>query len=293
MELRVLRYFLMVVNERNISKAAEQLHVSQPTISRQLKDLEDELGVSLFVRGSRRIDLTEAGEYFADQARQIVLLADKTVANVNQTQALSGRILIGCAEAPMITTIGQAIARLAQTAPKVQVGLYSTDADDVNQRLNAGVFDFGVVMEPLAKSDEQFLKLPGTTTWGALVKKDSPLAQKNVLTAADLKDQRVIMSQQRGSIDYLKDWIGNSDLQLNVVATYNLLYNASLLVEAGVGIALCLDGIINTANANLRFIPLVPRLQARASLIWPAHRPLSPQATAFLTAMREILPSDQ
>ncbi|WP_461244136.1 LysR family transcriptional regulator [Secundilactobacillus muriivasis] len=290
MELRVLRYFLMVVNERNISRAAEKLHVSQPTISRQLKDLEDELGVTLFDRGSRSIDLTEAGQYFANQARQIVVLADKTVANVKQTQELTGRILIGSAEAPMMVTVAKAINALAQVAPKVQVGIHSTDANDVNQRLHAGVFDFGVVMEPIAKDEEDFISLPGTTAWGVLVRQGSPLAQQNTVTATDLANQRVIMPQQHGSIDYLADWIGTSDLKLNVAATYNLLYNASIMVEAGVGAALCLDGIINTANTDLRFVPLAPRLEAHSSLIWPQHRPLSPAATAFLKVMREVLP---
>lgn len=292
MELRVLRYFLMVVNERNISRAAEQLHVSQPTISRQLKDLEDELGVSLFERGSRQIELTEAGEYFANQARQIVLLADKTVANVNQTQALTGSILIGSAEAPMMTTIAKAISQLGQTAPKVQVGIYSTDANDVNQRLKAGIFDFGVVMEPTEKNDNDFIRLPGTTSWGVLVRQDSPLATKPALKVSDLVEQRVIMPQQHGSIALLDDWIGTSDVQLAPVATYNLLYNASIMVKAGVGIALCLDGIINTAQSDLRFIPLAPRLEAKASLVWPKHAPLSPAATAFLKTLREVLPSD-
>lgn len=292
MELRVLRYFLMVVNERNISRAAERLHVSQPTISRQLKDLEDELGVTLFERGSRSIELTAAGEYFANQARQIVVLADKTMANVNQTQEVTGEIMIGSAEAPMMVTIGQAISQLGQTAPKVQVGIYSTDANEVKQRLHAGVFDFGVVMEPTNKDDSDFLNLPGTTAWGVLVREDSPLAQTAAVTAAELANQRIIMSQQHGSISYLTDWLGTSELQLNVVATYNLLYNAAIMVEAGVGIALCLDGIINTADSTLRFVPLTPRLEAKASLIWPKNTPQSPAAGAFLAALRALLPSD-
>ncbi|KRM54477.1 LysR family transcriptional regulator [Lacticaseibacillus sharpeae] len=292
MELRVLRYFLMVVNERNISRAAEKLHVSQPTISRQLKDLEDELGVTLFVRGSRSIDLTEAGEYFATQARQIVVLADKAVANVNQTQELTGSIMIGSAEAPMMTTVAQAIARLAVSAPQVHVGIYSTDANEVHSRLNAGVFDFGVVMEPIAKDDMDFINLPGTTAWGLLVRQDSPLAQKHAISADDLVDQRIVMPQQHGSIDYLANWLGASDRELNVVATYNLLYNASIMVDAGVGATLCLDGIINTASSDLRFIPLAPRLEAKSSLIWPKHTPLSPAATAFLRALRSLLPSN-
>jgi len=290
MELRVLRYFLTVVNERNISRAAETLHISQPTISRQLKDLEAELGVTLFERGSRSIDLTPAGDYFANQARQILALADKTMVNIQQTAEISGSLMIGCAEAPMVTTIATAIQQLAQTAPKVTANVYSTDADDVFQRIQAGVFDFGVVMEPADKTDYHFLNLPGTTAWGVLVQRDSPLARHAMITAADLRQERLIIPQQRSNISIFTDWFG-SDVELNVAATYNLLYNASLMASAGVGTVLCLDGIINTANSDLTFVPLAPRLEAHASLIWPKAAQLSAPANAFLEAIRPLLPN--
>jgi DNA-binding transcriptional LysR family regulator len=293
MELRVLRYFLTVVDERNISHAAEKLHVSQPTISRQLRDLEDELGVTLFERGSRTIELTNSGEYFVNQARQIVALADKTVANVQRTQEISGSIVIGSAEAPMMATIAAAIGKLRETAPKVCANIYSTDANDVHTRMKTGLIDFGVVMEPTDKNDYHFINLPGTTGWGVLVRRDSPLGRQASVTVADLQNQQVIAPQQHGSIDLLTDWLGSSENQLDIVATYNLLYNASILVTAGVGIALCLDGIINTANTDLRFVPLAPRLEGHASLIWPKAGQMSPAAGAFLAAMQDILPSER
>lgn len=293
MELRVLRYFLTVVDERNISHAAEKLHVSQPTISRQLRDLEDELGVTLFERGSRSIDLTSAGEYFVHQARQIVTLADKTIANVQRTQEITGSIMIGSAEAPMMATIATAINQLRETAPQVTANIYSTDANDVHARMKAGLFDFGVVMEPTDKSDDHYLSLPGTTGWGVLVRRDSALGHRASVTVGDLRGQPVIAPQQTGSISLLSDWLGSSENQLNIVATYNLLYNASIMVNAGIGIALCLDGIINTANTDLRFVPLAPRLEGHASLIWPKAAQLSPAARAFLAAMRMIMPNNE
>ena len=292
MELRVLRYFLMVVDERNISRAAEKLHVSQPTISRQIHDLENELGVTLFERGSIAIELTSAGDYFVNQARQIVALADKTVTNVQRTQEISGSVMIGSAEAPMMTTIASAINRLRETAPNVRTNIYSTDAHDVHTRMQAGLFDFGVVMEPTDKSDYDFINLPGTTSWGALVRQDSALGKHVTIAANDLQNQRIIVPQQHGSVDILTDWLGSSNHQLNVVATYNLLYNASIMVSAGVGIALCLDGIINTDNTDLRFIPLTPRLEGHASLIWSKAGQLSPAANAFLEALQSILPNE-
>ncbi|WP_462399619.1 LysR family transcriptional regulator [Lacticaseibacillus pantheris] len=293
MELRVLRYFLAVVDERNISHAAEKLHVSQPTISRQLHDLEDEVGVTLFERGSRTIELTSSGEYFVSQARQIVALADKTVANIQRTQEVSGSIVIGSAEAPMMATVAAAISKLRETAPKVNTNIYSTDADDVHARMKNGLFDFGVVMEPTDKDDYHFINLPGTTGWGVLARRDSQLGRRASVTVADLRGQQVIMPQQHGSIDVLNDWLGSSEQDFNIVAKYNLLYNAGILVNAGVGIAFCLDGIVNTTNTDLRFIPLTPRLEGHASLIWRKAGQMSPAATAFLDAMRDILPNNK
>lgn len=290
MELRVLRYFLMVVAERNISRAAAKLHVSQPTISRQLSDLEDELGVSLFERGSRNIELTTDGEYFAQQARQIVALADKTVANVHGKHDISGSVMIGSAEAPMMQTVANAIGHLRQTASQVVVNIYSTDAEDVHARMQSGFFDFGVVMEPTDKSGYHFINLPGATRWGVLVKRDSSLAKHAAVTAADLQQQPVIMTRQRGRIDRVGDWLGTSERQFSVVATYNLLYNAALMVSAGVGVAICLDGIVNTANSDLQFVPFSPPLSGHASLIWPNAGKLSPAAHAFLDAMMAELP---
>ncbi|WP_407893150.1 LysR family transcriptional regulator [Lacticaseibacillus sp. N501-2] len=289
MELRVLRYFLMVVAERNISRAADKLHVSQPTISRQLSDLEDQLGVTLFERGQRRIALTKAGEYFANQARQIIGLADKTVANVQRTHDVSGSIMIGSAELPMMAGVVAAIRHMRETAPKVVANIYSTDAEDVYARMAAGFFDFGVVLEPTDKSDYNFVNLAGTTRWGVLVRDDSPLAHQVTVAFSDLQDQSVIMTRQRGSVDRLRDWLGSSEQQLNVVATYNLLYNASIMVSQGVGIAICLDGIVNTADTNLRFVPLSPSLEGRASLIWPKTTQLSPAAHVFIDAMMASL----
>ncbi|WP_127850209.1 LysR family transcriptional regulator [Lacticaseibacillus hulanensis] len=285
MELRVLRYFLMVVAERNISRAAEKLHVSQPTISRQLSDLETELGVTLFERGQRSITLTRAGEYFASQARQIIELADKTVANVQHTHDVSGNIMIGSAELPMMASVVAAITHMRQTAPKVVANIYSTDADDVHARMAAGFFDFGVVLEPTDKTDYDFINLPGTSSWGVLVRDDSPLAQLEAVTVHDLQKQPVIMTRQHGSVERLRGWLGSSNAQLQVVATYNLLYNASIMVSAGVGSAICLDGIINTTGTNLRFVPLAPELVGYASLIWPKARQLSPAARVFIDAM--------
>lgn len=289
MELRVLRYFIMVVTERNISRAAEKLHVSQPTISRQLKELEDELGVTLFARGSRTIDLTNAGNYFYDQARQIVALSDKTMINIQQKNELGGSVTIGCAEVKMMATIADAVATLKQSAPKFQINLYSTDADDVRTKMAAGLFDFGVVMEPIDKSDYNFAALPGSVHWGILTKTDSPLAQKTSVTVEDLKNADLIMPQQSNNRTRFEEWIGNSEVSLSSNVTYNLLNNALILAEAGVGNVLCLDGIANTTGTDLSFVPLTPQLEAHASLVWSKNSPLSASANAFLETMQTTI----
>ncbi|BBM23302.1 transcription regulator [Lactiplantibacillus plantarum] len=258
MELRVLRYFQAVVAELNISRAAARLHVSQPTISRQLKDLEDELGVTLFERNGRHIQLTSSGEYFATQANQIIALADKTLANINTAKQISGTVELGSAEARSFLTIAQSIKKLQRHYPKIKTNVISSNANQIRTNLKSGNFDFGVVMEPTDKHDLNFIQLPGESRWGLLVPRNSPLADHDHITLADLEGQNIITSAQHGTINQLQEWYGESTPKFKIVATYNLLYNASLLVSAGVGYALGVDGIINTNQTDLTFIPLAP-----------------------------------
>lgn len=292
MELRVLRYFLMVVQEKNISKASERLHVSQPTVSRQLKELEDELGTTLFERGNRTIQLTTDGEYFANQARQILSLTDKTLANIHQAKDISGSVFVGSAEARSMLTVAQAIGHLNQAHPHVQINLVSTDAANIHQQLSSGVFDFGVVMEPVDKTDYDFLRLPGESRWGLLVQNSSPLAQQATVSLADVAQTKLILPQQGGA-NRIHDLFGFTQADLTVTATYNLLYNASLLVSAGVGNALGLDGIINTNQSDLTFVPLAPRMSSGSSLVWLKGQRLSAAAQALLAQVRtELAPTD-
>lgn len=289
MELRVLRYFQTVVQQRNISQAAAKLHVSQPTISRQLRDLETELGTTLLERGSRAITLTESGEYFYHQVEQILALADKTVDNLYNQNDIQGSFVIGAAEAKSFLNVAHALAHVQRDYPKIQAKIFSTNADEVRTNLKSGVFDFGVVMEPAIKTDYDFIHLPGESRWGLLVTNRSPLAQQDHVTLADLQQQKLIISHQSGMQDLLQDWFGDSFSQIQVVATYNLLYNASLLVSAGVGAALCLDGIVNTNQSDLVFIPLKPRHTAGSSLVWLKHQHLSTAAETFLKQLKSDL----
>lgn len=292
MELRVLRYFLMIVQEKTISKASARLHVSQPTVSRQLKELEEELGTTLFTRGNRTIQLTPDGEYFANQARQILSLTDKTLTNIHQESDISGAVYVGSAEARSVLTVAQAIGHLNQQHPHVQIHLVSADASDIHSQLTSGVFDFGVVMDPTDKSDYDFLRLPGESRWGLLVQNSSPLAQQATVSLDDVAQTRLILPQQGGSAR-IHAVFGLTQEDLNVAATYNLLYNASLLVSAGVGNALGLDGIINTNQSDLTFVPLAPRTSSGSSLVWLKGQRLSAAAQALLAQVRaELTPTE-
>lgn len=289
MELRVLKYFIAVVQKNNITHAAEALHISQPTISRQLHDLEKELGVTLFNRNGRSLELTPAGNYFAEQAKQILALADKTLSNVQKTAEISGNVMIGCAEIPMMKTVATSIRQMKNSAPKVIANIYSADADDVYRGIQTGIYDFGVVMEPADKINYNFLKLPGFTSWGVLLTRNSPLAHKTGITVEDLRNAQLIAPRQQSNADVFADWLGNSDVALDVIATYNLLFNASVMAANGVGIVLCLDGIINTVNTNLTFVPLTPHLDVKSSLIWSKSVSLSPSAKVFLETVKSTI----
>lgn len=282
MELRVLRYFQAVVYELNISRAAERLHVSQPTISRQLKDLEEELGVTLFDRNGHNLKLTDSGEYFSNQVNQILALTDKTVENIHHEQEISGSIVIGSAESRSFLNIAQSINKLIKAHPKIKTNIISTNSEGIRANLKSGNYDFGIVMEPADKSEYNFLRLPGESRWGLLLPRQAPLAKKDYLTFNDLDGKKIIISRQHGIADQFKEWSQVDNPKFNVVATYNLLYNASLMVSAGVGYALCIDGIINTNQSDLVFVPLEPRVTAGTSLVWYKGQHLSKAAETFL-----------
>lgn len=286
MELRVLRYFLAILDSGNISQASKKLHLSQPTISRQITNLEQELGTLLFIRKQRTMILTAAGEYFAKQARQILALADKTKANIHKKQEISGTISIGCAETPMFTTIARCIKRLRTKFPKVKVTIHGTDADSTYKYLKNGIFDFGLIMEPSDKSNYNFMTLPGKTEWGVLTRKDSNLGNKETITAQDLNRQEMILPRQHSEQPQFSDWAGNNKSKFKRVATYNLLNNAALLVQERVGHALCLAHVVNTAQSELTFVPLAPTLTAKASLIWPKEVLLSDASRLLLQELQ-------
>ena len=280
MELRVLRYFLTVAQEENITKAAALLHVTQPTLSRQLMQLEEELGCKLFHRSQYRIILTDAGMLLRRRAQEIVELADKTQREFAQPEGeLAGEISIGCGETQGMTFLSQHIRSFRELHPQVQFRIYSANADDVKERIEKGLLDLGLLTEPVDIGRYAFLRLPQKDRWGALVPKDSPLAQKEGITPQDLAGVPLLMSGREKVRSELAGWFGDGFDRLTIAATFNLILNAANMVKNGVGVALCFD-LENISDA-LQFVPLSPKLETGTVLAWKKDKPLSPAAEQF------------
>ena len=290
MDIRILRYFLAVVREESISGAAESLHLTQPTLSRQLMDLEEELGVKLLNRGkkNRRVTLTEEGMLLRRRAEEIVALADKTIEEFNTSnEVVSGDIYIGGGETNAMRLIARIGKKIQADYPMIRYHLYSGNADDVAERLDKGLLDFGLFIGATNMERYNYLRLPVTDTWGLLMRRDSPLAAKESIQAEDLEGIPLIVSRQSMVSNELSGWSGHDFDQLNIVATYNLIYNASLMVDEGFGYALCLDRLVYSAdNNNFCFRPLEPKLEAHLNIAWKKYQVFSKAAEKFLEALQ-------
>lgn len=286
MEIRVLNYFLAVAREKNISKAAKSLHLSQPTLSKQLKELEKELGVTLFERGNREIRLTEEGLFLFSKGNEIISLIEKTTSNLKKEEVITGEVYIGGGETRAMSLIAKVVKEMMEEYPEIKVHLYSGNADSVMEKLDNGLLDFGIVIDPTNKQKYEYLRLPTKIQWGLLVRRDHFLAQNEKITSNDLKDIPLLISQQSLVSNQMSEWLGNNLEHFHVIGSYNLLYNASLMVEQGVGCAMCIDGIINTHGTNIIFIPLDPNLEANLNIIWKKNQTLSNAATKFLEKLK-------
>jgi len=295
MELRTLTYFLAVAQEQNISKAASSLHLTQPTLSRQMSELEESIGIRLFHRGSRQITLTEEGLLLRRRAQEILSLVQKTTAELKSPEeAIEGVVHIGGGETDGMRLIASATKQLQQKHPHVGLHLFSGNADDVMDRLDNGLLDFGLLIDPADITRYEFLPLPVMDTWGALLRKDDPLAAETEIHPSMINERPLIHSIQTQVSSELSRWFGEDFEHLHVAATYNLVFNASLLVEAGLGIALCLDKLVDTSELSaLCFRPLSPTLHAHMNLVWKKQPVFSRAADAFLHEVRHVFASDE
>lgn len=288
MELRVLRYFLAVAREESICRAAECLHLSQPTLSRQLMDLEDELGKTLFIRGNRRITLTEEGVLLRKRAGEILDLVEKTTGELTaSSDALAGDVCIGAGETEGLHYLTQRAKRLQERHPMLCFHISSGDTADVIEQLDKGLIDFGLLFDPVSQSKYSSFRLPVCDTWGVLMRRDSPLAGREAVTPGDLLELPLIIPRRFRTGGFLESWIGRELSSLRVAATYSLVFNASLMVKDGMGYAVCLDRIINTAgDSGLCFRPLSPSVPAHMSVVWKKFQVFSKASEKFLEALR-------
>ena len=290
MELRVLRYFLAVAREESISDAAEFLHITQPTLSRQLMDLEEELGKQLLIRGkrNRKIMLTEDGMRLRKRAEEIVALADKTEAEfLAGDEAVSGDVYIGCGESDAMRIIAKTAVKLRQDYPDIHFHLYSGNAEDVSERMEKGLLDFGIFITSSNIDKYDYLKLPAYDTWGLIMRKSDQLAARDFITPQDLQGLPLIMSRQALVQEDISRW-GKKQIQdLNVVATYNLVYNAAIMTREGFGYTLTLDKLANTgSDSDLCFRPLKPELRINLNLVWKKYQIFSKASQKFLEYLK-------
>lgn len=290
MELRVLRYFLAVAQFKNITRAARELLVSQPTLSKQMADLEDELGTQLFIRGHRRLTLTPNGEYLQTRAKEIVQLADQTAANIQADQIISGDLSIGAGESIGMTRVMKVVSDIIQDYPEVKIHLISGDAAEMETALEHGSIDFAVFMGNRDLANYEYLSLPENNTWGLTLRKDDPLAQKKFITPADLVGLPLLMSEQALEEHRFQDWWGNLSPQMKIIGTYTLIYNAQLMVKDGYAYMVTFDHLINNANnSQLTFRPLSPTLSEPTNIVWKKNVVQSKVAQLFVKRLQASL----
>ena len=289
MEFRVLQYFLAVAREESISGAADFLHLSQPTLSRQLKDLEDELGKQLFIRGNRKITLTEEGMLLRKRAEEIVMLMKKTEDEITLSdETVAGNIFIGAGETDAVRFLVDAQNNLQQEYPQVFFHIQSGDKITILEWLDKGLIDFGLIFGKVDTAKYEAIKIPFKDTYGVLMRKDSPLAYKKFIVPEDLWDKPLILSRQEYKERSLDTWFKKKEEELNIVATYNLLFNGSLMVKDGVGYALCLDKIINVSgDSELCFRPIFPKVEPGMHIIWKKYQVLSKAVQKYLQILQK------
>lgn len=287
MELRTMRYFLAVAREENMSRAAELLHVTQPTLSKQLKSLEDELGKKLFIRHSFSIQLTEEGILLRKRAEDLVKMADKiTEEFLTLDDVLGGDVYFGLAESYQIRYLAAAIRKFKNTYPQLRYHITSGDTEQVTEKLDKGIIDFAVLAQEPNTVKYHYLEFPGTDLWGVVIPSDCPLAEKKAICVDDLIGIPLFCSEQGWNYDIPK-WCGNRIDELHLEGSFRLSYNGSLFVKEGLGYLLTFQHLIDTRpGSDLVFRPLTPKLESKMYLIWKKHQIFTPVAKRLLAQLK-------
>ena len=293
MEIRVLKYFLAVAREGSITGAANSLHLTQPTLTRQLQELERELKQKLLIRGKYKVTLTPEGMMLRKRAEEIVEMVEKTEAEFQSiSDTVSGDIYIGGGESDCMKYIAEVIKDIQADYPEIKFHLHSGNAEDVTEKLDRGLLDFGVLIQPVDLAKYDNITLPGKDVWGVVMRKDSPLATKDFVELDDLYGLPLINSRQAmrktASKNEFIEWFQGEFESLNTVATINLVYNAAIMVKAGIGYAITLDKLVDVSEkSELCFRPLKPKLESSLDIVWKKYQVFSPAAALFLNNLKE------
>lgn len=291
METRVLRYFLTVVREEGINRAAEVLHITQPTLSRQLSQLEEEVGVKLFHRGARKITLTNEGILLRRRAEEILSLVDRTERElVEQEELVDGRIVIGCGELAAVQVLPEIIETFHEKHPLVTYDIFTGNADLVKEQMEKGLIDIGVLLEPINIEKFDFIRLAGKERWVVLMRPDAPLAEKEAVSARDLENLPIILPRRTNVQNELTNWIGDSFQTMQVLFTSNLSTNSAIMVQKGLAYSIVIEGSVPFLDKEkIAYRPLCPELTANSVLAWKKQQPFSLAATKFIEHMKCFL----
>ena len=289
-ETRHLYYFLAVAREQNITRAAETLHLTQPTLSKQLMDLEQQLGKQLFIRGKRKITLTDEGAFLRGKAQEMIELMEKTESAFSEADtAIGGDIYLGCGETAAMSYIAEIFKQIHTEYPGVRFHTYSGDADSVLERLDKGLLDIGLLLGPMRREKYDYMNIHKKDTYGLLMTKDDPLAAREFIPIEQMKELPLILAQQTFLGHQQLEWFGIDYSSLNVAATYNLIYNATFMVEKGMGYALCLADLVNTeGKRNLTFRPIIPELSVDLYIVTKKYETFSPAVKLFIEKIKDI-----
>jgi DNA-binding transcriptional LysR family regulator len=290
MELRVIRYFLTIVQEENITRAAKMLYITQPTLSRQLDELEQELGTELFTRGKRKITLTDAGVLFYQRAKEIIELADKTKQEFSEIQNLTGGIIsIGSAEAIATQIVPELLKTFSQKYPAVRFDLTYGDADDIKDRISKGLIEVGFLLEPVSIEKFDFLRLPNKERWGVLMRKEDMLAREEYVSLDEIMKMPLIIPKRLVIQNEIANWVGDAYDHLHIYATYNLLSGVATLVENNLGYAVCIQDVAKTLEKDtMCFRPFIPERTVNGVLVWKKNQVLNTATARFLQTAKEI-----
>ena len=288
-ETRLLHYFLAIAEEQSITRAAEYLHVTQPTLSKQMMELEANLGKQLFIRGKKKVTLTEDGMYLRSRAQEILSLMEKTESAFRESEeVITGDVYIGCGEHRTSYPIMELIKTIQEEYPDIHFHFFSGNADAISERLDKGLLDMGLLLEPEIDPRYDYQMLPFRETWGILVRKDSMFADRDHVTFQELSDLPLIMPSQTSNSKQITTFFADTLSSPHTVATYNLIYNAALMVEAGMGYALCIDDLINTEGDHpLCFVPIHPTFQSHVYLFTKKYQVFSKATKLFLSRLQE------